>query len=63
MNIEEIMETASLEGLTLSEMRAKVRMNIAIKAFGKWQKKPPKKNITKFDCSPNLEKDFYNLYT
>ena len=64
MNIVEIMKTTSMNGLTLSEMRAKVRMNIALKAFGKWQKVVEKvKPIIKKDNVPDIKKDFYDLFS
>lgn len=69
MNIVEIMQTKSMNGLTLSEMRAKVRMNIALKAFGKWQKRTSEFDRSGFVDSepekptPKLSKDFYNLFS
>ena len=65
MNICEIMQTTSMDGLTLSEMRAKVRMNIALKAFGKWQKKivPPVVEVIEEPKQPDLKSDFFNLFT
>ena len=64
MNIVEIMQTINDEGLTVTEMRAKRRMNIALKAFGKWQKKPIIKEVEEEVINtPDLDKNFYNLFT
>ena len=64
MNIVEIMQTTSDNGLTLSEIKAKRRMNIAIKAFGKWQKKPINPVIDRNEPKiTNLNDDFFNLFT
>lgn len=64
MNIVEIMQTTNDNGLTLTEMRAKVRMNIALRAFGLWQKKViPKINKPEIKPEINLKTDFFNLFT